>query len=228
MRSGEDPWSLAIDQAKLCSFKGIELWVQHLFLSHERAQPSGFASVTLQQIIECDKQMFIRASNNLVGQLQSEPGAAVTPLDKEIKALRTSPELMPYLMPMPVKPAPKASNTPKPDKRAASDASDRLTKYQKGKGEGKAKGSPNQSRVRLIFPKAVLQRQQMESHCALRSTKESVGTEDQGHVANVASTCATSRGATGPNHTTSAVTPKSDKRSAPAMIHQHPHRPSQR
>ena len=72
--------SLAMDQAKLCSFKEIEMWVQHLFLSHERAQPSGFASVTLQQIIECDKQMFTRASNNLVGQLQTEPGSAVTPL----------------------------------------------------------------------------------------------------------------------------------------------------
>ena len=36
--------SLAMDQAKLCSFTGIERWVQHLFLSHERAQPSGFAS----------------------------------------------------------------------------------------------------------------------------------------------------------------------------------------
>ena len=82
--------SLAMDQAKLCSFKEIEMWVQHLFLSHERVQPSGFSSVTLQQIIECDKQMFIRASNNLVGQLQREPGSSMTPLDKEIKALRTS------------------------------------------------------------------------------------------------------------------------------------------
>ena len=130
--------SLAMDQAKLCSFKEIELWVQHLFLSHERAQPSGFASVTLQQIIECDKQMFIRASNNLVGQLQGEPGSSMTPLDKEIRALRTSPELMPYLMPMPVRPAPKTN--PKPDKRPTSDASDRPGKYQKGKGKGKTKG----------------------------------------------------------------------------------------
>ena len=100
--------SLAMDQAKLCSFTEIERWIQHLFLSHERAQPSGFASVTLQQIIECDKQMFVRASSALVGSLQAEPGVAVTPLDKELQTLRTSPELMPYLMPMPVKSAPKA------------------------------------------------------------------------------------------------------------------------
>lgn len=115
------------------------------FLSHERAQALGFASVTLQQIIECDKQMFIRASNNLVGELQTEPGAAMTPLDKEIKALRTSPELMPYLMPMPVRPQPK--NHPKSGKRAATDASERPSKYQKGKGKGKGKGKSKQGTV---------------------------------------------------------------------------------
>ena len=131
--------SLAMDQAKLCLFREIEMWVQHLFLSHERAQPSGFASVTLQEIIECDKQMFIRASNNLVGQLQAEPGVNSTPLDEEIKLLRTSPELMPYLMPMPVKPSPKAAN-PRPNKRSTSDASDPPTKHPKGKGKGKGKG----------------------------------------------------------------------------------------
>ena len=34
--------SLAMGQARLCSFQEAEMWVQHLFLSHERAQPSGF------------------------------------------------------------------------------------------------------------------------------------------------------------------------------------------
>ena len=129
--------SLAMDQAKLCSFKEAELWVQHLFLSHERAQPQGFATVTLQQIIECDKQMFIRASNNLVGGLQAEPGAKTTPLDKQLKELRTSPELMPYLMPMPVKPQTKPP--PHNPKRPASDASDQPYKVPKGRGKGKGK-----------------------------------------------------------------------------------------
>ena len=131
---------LAMDQAKLCSFREIELWVQHLFLSHERAQPQGFASVTLQQIIECDKQMFIRASNNLVGELQSEPGAAETPLDKELKSLRASPELMPYLMPMPVKPQPVKPAAANPNKRGYDTAPEPAPKYQKGKGKGTTKG----------------------------------------------------------------------------------------
>eukprot|EP00435_Cladocopium_sp_Y103_P026492 s3071_g6.t1 len=130
--------SLAMDQAKLCSFREIEKWVQHLFLSHERSQPPGFSSVTLQQIIECDKQMFIRASNSLVGNLQSEPGAKETPLDKEIQTLRTSPELMPYLMPMQSRPTgkPNANQPPKrpPD---TGNVKGNPNKYRKGKGKGK-------------------------------------------------------------------------------------------
>ena len=131
--------SLAMDQARLCSFREIELRVQHLFLSHERAQPQGFASVTLQQIIECDKQMFIRASNQLVGALQSEPGAQDTPLDRELRSSRTSQELMPYLMPMPVKAAAPKPQPNNPNKRATEASSESPYKYQKGKGKGKTK-----------------------------------------------------------------------------------------
>ena len=43
-----------------------------------------------------------------------------------------------------------------------------LPNTRKDKGEGKAKGSPNQSKVRLIFPKAVLQRRQMEAIVCLQ------------------------------------------------------------
>ena len=131
--------SLAMDQARLCSFREIEMWVQHLFLSHERAQPQGFSSVSLQQIIECDKQMFIRASNNLVGGLHSDPGSQLTPLDKQLKELRTSQEIMPYLMPMPAKqPAKPAPNNP--NKRPPADPlPDQPYKVPKGKGKGKGK-----------------------------------------------------------------------------------------
>lgn len=96
--------------------------------------------MSLQQIIECDKHMLIRAFNNLVGKLQAETGISMTPLDKEIKLLRTSPELMPYLMPLHAKPAPKAPATARPNKMSTSDASEQPTKYPKGKGKGKGKG----------------------------------------------------------------------------------------
>lgn len=133
--------SLAIDQAKLCSFREIEMWIQHLFLSHERAQPSGFASVTLQQIIECDKQMFIRASNSVVGKLQAEPEVTQTPLDNEIRARRTSPELMPYLMPMSDA---SATTTPTRGLRRHQPISPR--NVPKATGKARAKASPRANR----------------------------------------------------------------------------------
>ena len=92
--------SLAMDQAKLCSFQTIEKWIQHLFLAHGRSQPSGFASITLSQIIECDKQMFVKASNELVGALTGEPGQP-RPLDAVIERLQTSVELNQFLLPLP-------------------------------------------------------------------------------------------------------------------------------
>ena len=205
--------SLAMDQAKLWSSREIEMWVQHLFLSHERSQPSGFASVTLQQIIECDKQMFIRASNNLVGKLQAEPGVVVTPLDKEIKMLRTSPELMPYLMPMPTKhPSPKAAGTPRPNKRATSDAFDQPAKIRKGKGkgEGKSKSKSKQWSGIDIPPGCVSPRRQTESRFALHLTKGCAASKDLALNARGDITSVTSRAATRPSHTMSAATSKND------------------
>ena len=97
--------------------------------------------------------MFIRASNNLVGKLQSEPGSTSTPLDTELNNLRTSPELMPYLMPLPSKPAPKAPAAPRPDKRPTSDGTDRPNKYAKGKGKGKGKTkSKSKQRTTIDLP----------------------------------------------------------------------------
>eukprot|EP00435_Cladocopium_sp_Y103_P060513 s739_g22.t1 len=131
----------------------IEKWVQHLFLSHERSQSPDFASVTLQQIIECDKQMFIQASNSLVRNLQSEPGAQETPLDKELRTLRTSPELMPYLMPMQTKAAVKPSPNPnQPTKRPQENGKGNPNKYRKGKGKGKGAGKGKSKSGGLDLP----------------------------------------------------------------------------
>lgn len=185
--------SLAMDQARLCSFRGIEMWIQHLlFLSHERAQPAGFASVSLQQIIECDKQMLIRASNNLVGKLQAETGISMTPLDKEIKLLRTSPELMPYLMSLHAKPAPKAPATPRPNKRSTSDASEQPTKYPKGKGKGKGKGkSKSKQGSSIDLPPGCVAKTADGKPLCSPSTKASADFGEPGPGVNVATICVT-------------------------------------
>ncbi|CAE7230241.1 unnamed protein product [Symbiodinium sp. CCMP2592] len=91
--------SLAFDLANLASFRVMEEHVQFLFSVLQRAQPKGFQGVMLSQIIEADKQMFILASNNLMGRLTASPGAAPA-LDAEISRLSRSPDIMQYLAPL--------------------------------------------------------------------------------------------------------------------------------
>ena len=72
--------SLAMDQAGLVKFQTIEKWVQYLFLQLCKDQPKNFSKVTLHQIVECDKQLFILAS-------LSAPPAGQKPLDGVIDKL---------------------------------------------------------------------------------------------------------------------------------------------
>ena len=91
--------SLAFDLANLATFRILEEHVQYLFSVMQRSQPKGFQGVQLSQIIEADKQMFILASNNLMGRLSPAAGSA-PPLDDEIIRLSRSPEIMQYLTPL--------------------------------------------------------------------------------------------------------------------------------
>ncbi|CAE7875264.1 unnamed protein product, partial [Symbiodinium necroappetens] len=109
-RQARQAWgrrSLAFDLANLASFRVMEEHVQFLFSVLQRVQPKGFMNIQLSQVIEADKQMFILASNNLMGRLVASAGAAPA-LDAEIARLSRSPEIMQYLTPLhtPVAPPP--------------------------------------------------------------------------------------------------------------------------
>ena len=65
-----------------------------------KEHPRGFGKISLQQIIECDKQLFILAAHRTMGQLQSS-SVADKPLDDVIKSLSASTEVLQYLTPLP-------------------------------------------------------------------------------------------------------------------------------
>ncbi|CAJ1374802.1 unnamed protein product [Effrenium voratum] len=89
--------SLAMDLAGIAEFTVVEAWVQFLFTHVAREQPHGFNKVTaLQQLVECDKQMFTLAAHRTMGCLQRGP-ADPKPLDEAIQALKTSHEVLQYL-----------------------------------------------------------------------------------------------------------------------------------
>ena len=126
--------SLAMDLSGIASYDVVEPWVQFLFSQMLREQPRGFSRVTLQQLIDCDKQMFIMASHKTLGKLQSSP-ADPKPLDEAIKELKVSHEILQYLSPLPTikHHDPPTGIPPGPPKvRRVNEDKD-----QKGKGKGK-------------------------------------------------------------------------------------------
>ncbi|CAE7659309.1 unnamed protein product [Symbiodinium necroappetens] len=121
--------SLAFDLANLASFKVMEEHVQFLFSVLQRTQPKGFMSIQLSQIIEADKQMFILASNNLMGRLTASAGAAPA-LDSEITRLSRSPDIMQYLAPLQTPPT--VQQPWKPDGKGGRKGKDKDGKGNKG------------------------------------------------------------------------------------------------
>ena len=126
--------SLAMDLAGIASYDVIEPWIQFLFSQMLREQPRGFSRVTLQQLIDCDKQLFIMASHLTLGKLQSSP-ADPKPLDEAIKELKVSHEILQYLSPLPTikhhEPPPIGPPRPTKVQKVGDD------KDGKGKGKGK-------------------------------------------------------------------------------------------
>lgn len=101
-----------MDLAGLASFEVTETWNQFLFTHLVREQPKGFLKISLQQILDTDKQLFILASHQTMGRLSSSPDQK-KPLDEAFEKLKDSNEVLQFLTPLPAQrshDAPAASN----------------------------------------------------------------------------------------------------------------------
>ena len=92
--------SLAMDLAGIASVNVDEGWVQLLFTHLLRDQPSGYSTIGLQQILDCDQQLFTLASRRTMGTLQQGVDQ-VKPLDKVLGELKESSEVLEFLSPLP-------------------------------------------------------------------------------------------------------------------------------
>lgn len=72
LRSAWQRRNLAMDLAGLASFEIMEGWTQLLFSHLLREQPRGPAKVSLQHLLDCDRQMFTMASPRTMGDLRVE------------------------------------------------------------------------------------------------------------------------------------------------------------
>ena len=124
--------NLAMDLAGLASFETTECWTQFLFTQLMREQSKGFAKISLQQLLDCDRQLFIQASHITMGKLAAD-SQGVKPLDEVFQKLKDTTEILQYLTPLPAQrahdPPPQGDN--RPSKVA------RTEKPTKGQGKGK-------------------------------------------------------------------------------------------
>ena len=190
--------NLAMDLAGLASFEVVEGWVQFLFLQLLREQPRGFAKISLQQILDCDKQLFTLASHRTMGNLQKGADEA-KPLDTTINSLKESSEILQYLMPLP---ATRTHEAPALQV-AALKSSRRPTRVAT---KVATRGLERQAATRRYnFLKVVPLMMMSTNLCALHSRTTSASSRDRlGSVVPVGSISVTRKGATGLSLTTCA------------------------
>ena len=135
--------SLAFDIAGMASYATLEGWSHKLYVVLQRPAPPGYHPIALTQIVAADRHMFTLAASNLLGQLQPQPGQP-KPLDKEIKRLSDSPEVLQFLTHLPQGGS---------SKRAFDEDGDWGRGRGRGRGRGKGRGPwPERQRQRQWHP----------------------------------------------------------------------------
>lgn len=107
--------ALAFDQAGLCSFGKLEEWHTQMMNATMRTPPSGHKYVSMQQVLNADRELWSLLSQETRGTLRVGPGED-PPLDQKLGELRISPQILCYMTPLPgaVHDKPKAATTPAP------------------------------------------------------------------------------------------------------------------
>jgi hypothetical protein len=120
---------LAFDQCTLLSHDVHETWVQQLLGQLTRDAPTGFARVTVTQIIRADRELFTLMAQEIQGTLQPNQRGEL-PMDLKLRELRTDPRVTMFLLPLPksnaketeksaaATPVPKATGPIRPAKKA--------------------------------------------------------------------------------------------------------------
>ena len=139
LRSSFQRKSLAMDQAHMVSFAVAEQWHTYLFMCLQREPPKGFRAVTISQLLEADKRMWVLIAEESRGNVAAKISDSC-PCDAILTRLSSSQEVLAFLTPLPEAP-PSSRWEPYPTKGKGGKGKD------KDKGKGKSKqwqGSANQ------------------------------------------------------------------------------------
>jgi hypothetical protein len=148
---------LAFDQCKLMSNDIHDKWVQSLLMQLTRESPSGYARVTMEQLLRADKELFTLMSQEHNGPFTNGPKGEL-PLDLLMVQLMHDPRISLHLLPLPSssarasasstvdegapKPATPRTIQPKKKARASAKARANCPEELKGFGQFDDKGTP--------------------------------------------------------------------------------------
>ena len=91
--------SLAYDLAGIATFAVLDLWTQKLFEKMNEAPLSDYRHISVEQVINADKALWVKVSNDTRGRLQPKTGAD-KPFDVSFDKFAEHPEVLQHLTPL--------------------------------------------------------------------------------------------------------------------------------
>ena len=125
--------SLAYDMASVATFQALDKWTQKLMEKMAEQPPSGYRYVSVEQVLQADKAIWIRAADQSRSNLANTTAGA-KPFDDIFTRLMDHPEVLCYIAPLPHVKAPPVNDPPRPTNPKGGGKGD---KGDKGKGKGK-------------------------------------------------------------------------------------------
>ncbi|CAE7311611.1 gpt [Symbiodinium sp. CCMP2592] len=133
--------ALAYDLARLCDYAVMETYHEELFQLLTRPPPPNALYVSMGQIREADKHLFIRIAEQTRGSLTARPDGA-KPMQQQLELLKNHPQVQFFLMP-----------PQKPLRYSPYDGKGEGKKGAGGKGKGKAStGAPAGGAAQVDLP----------------------------------------------------------------------------
>jgi hypothetical protein len=133
--------ALAYHIAGICSFQTVDALIQRMFALMTKEPVKGFRAVSLQQVVNADREMWLLAAQEARGKTLTDPAK---PLNDILETAFKAHETSYHLLPLPILVGKGDSNVgprdgPKPEnanKRAAKGGGKPAAKRFKGKGKG--------------------------------------------------------------------------------------------
>ena len=127
--------SLAYDLAGIASFAVLDLWTQKLFEKMNEAPISNYRHISVEQVINADKALWVKVSNETRGKLQPKTGEPKA-FDVAFTKFSEHPEVLQHLSPL------QGFNRSEPSSSTFSQSKGKGSTFPDGKGkQGKGKSS---------------------------------------------------------------------------------------